>query len=803
MQPEQIDGSRELENVEGSIQPEKELAVSNDKNKQNHPKENGLHDNNQYAGYTQEKLAEMMIELSLQNEYMKSQFECLKNLPSATGISNQQDGLIEREGMSGEDVKELQQKIELLSSELLEEKQTRSAAEEALKHLRAEFSEADAKAQNLAAKLTEAQQKMDEEIKERDEKYSELDSKFTRLHKRAKQRIQDTQKEKDDLEVQYREIKEKAEQASSQQSALQQDLERTRQQAKEALKAMDTDRQQLRSANNKLRDEIQELRHSLEPKEHAFEALQQSLLEKEQMLEDLQGLLQASDMKRHSSLAELSAKHQKQLESLDAQIGDALTDRSKATETITYLQGTLAEKESKIAEMEAASSGEMARLRAAIETLKGEIVYQKNEHLKEKENWETAFQALKTKLEVSESNCMRAQIEVAKMRSQLDLELSVQSQQLSAKDAELMSANEEINRLENEFASYKIRAHTLLQKKDAEVASARDNEQLKAQEESLKEAEKEMISISAERDKALQDLQAAVANHQNELAVRDATLASVEEKIREMEMKLTSASARHESERKTWELNLKTIEETWQLRYESSKAQQNQVSPSPDTSKELGHIKMQYKMLKEEHDTLRDLADKMIEEKDKEISKLIDDSKKLQRLLDTRPTAEENDGYTTEVSGFQKQENSYSSTSAAEQQILILARQQAQREEELTQTNRHILVLQEEIEELERENRLHRQQEAMLKEQFREMERSTKREGVDLTYLKNVILKLLETGEVEALLPVIGMLLQFSPQEIQKCQQEYRSLTTEVPQSPANDGSGSGTLSLFSKFSFS
>lgn len=57
--------------------------------------------------------------------------------------------------------------------------------------------------------------------------------------------------EKDDLELRFREASESAERAVSQQSALQQDLERTRQQANEALKAMDADRQQLRSANNK------------------------------------------------------------------------------------------------------------------------------------------------------------------------------------------------------------------------------------------------------------------------------------------------------------------------------------------------------------------------------------------------------------------------------------------------------------------------------------------------------------------------------------------------------------------------
>ncbi|XP_050241579.1 protein GRIP-like [Quercus robur] len=56
--------------------------------------------------------------------------------------------------------------------------------------------------------------------------------------------------------------------------------------------------------------------------------------------------------------------------------------------------------------------------------------------------------------------------------------------------------------------------------------------------------------------------------------------------------------------------------------------------------------------------------------------------------------------------------------------------------------------------------------EAMLKFELHNMERVQKREGVDMTYLKNVILKLLKTGEVETLLPVIGTLLQFSPEEL-------------------------------------
>ncbi|KAF3440864.1 hypothetical protein FNV43_RR19150 [Rhamnella rubrinervis] len=731
----------------------------------------------------------MVMELTFQNEFFKSQFEGFRDFQLVSSVSNKQKGS-EQEG-----VKELQERIESLNKQLLEEKQTRSAAEEALKHLQTLYSEADAKAQELSEKLVEAQQKLDQEIKGGEVKYSELDAKLSRLHKRAKQRIQDIQKEKDDLEARFRDVSETAERALSQQSVLQQELERTRQQANEALKAMDTERQQLRSANNKLRDNIEELRHSLQPKESTIEALQQSLLEKDQMLEDMKGLLQAAEEKRQASIAELSAKHQKNLESLEAQLADALSDRSKATETISSLQIVVAEKESRIAEMEAASTGEAARLRAAAESVKGELAHMKHEHEKEKESREAAFQALKMKLEISESNCIRAEIEAAKMRSQLESEVSVRTQKLNTRDSELAAAKEEIRRLESEFSSYKIRAHTLLQKKDAELAAAKDSEQVRALEEALKDAEKEVSLTCAEKERALQDLQDALTNHDKELAERDAVLSNAKQQINSLETKLDSVNACHLSDKEAWEVSLRNLEETWRLRCDTLRAQ-NEASSGEDLRKELEELKLRYKRLKEEHTSFCDLADRMIGEKDEEISRLIDDNKNLQRHLESRPPADQNE-YNI---GMQKQDASNLSTSAAEQQILLLARQQAQREEELAQSQRHILALQEEIEELERENRLHSQQEAMLKAELRNMERTQKREGVDMTYLKNVVLKLLETGEVEALLPVIGMLLQFSPEEIQKCQLAYHT-STEVP-SPSSEASGSAR-SLFSRFTFS
>jgi TolA-binding protein len=175
-----------------------------------------------------------------------------------------------------------------------------------------------------------------------------------------------------------------------------------------------------------------------------------------------------------------------------------------------------------------------------------------------------------------------------------------------------------------------------------------------------------------------------------------------------------------------------------------------------DLANELSALHSTHEQLKGEFETYQDLANRTIESKDREISRLLSDNAALQKSSHVQ----------SQAASDALEKSDARAPVAAEQQILLLARQQAKREEEVTQCRRHILALQEEISELEHENRLHCQQETMLKEELRKVERAQKREGVDMTYVKNVILKLLETGEVEALLPVIAMLLQFSPEEV-------------------------------------
>lgn len=754
--------------------------------------ENGLHDSAASSYESPDSLAQMVMELTFQNEYLKAQIGSMgaENIRPVVGCQ-EEDG-------SGQ-VNQLNEKIKCLNREIQEQRETQKAAEDALEHLRVEYTEADGKVQELTAKLVEAQQKMEEEIKVRDDKYVELDTKFGRLHKRAKQRIQELQKEKDDLEIRFNDVSTKAEQTSAQQAAVQQELERTRHQANEALRSMDAERQQLRTANNRFRDTIDEMRRSLEAKESALEQLQQSFTEKEQILEETRALLHSEEEKKQASITEVSAKLQKQLENLEQQLTEAMSERSKAVATISSLQILLVEKDSKIAEMDAASSGEAVRLGAALEEARGELIHLTDKHEQEKQNWEAACQALRTKLEASESACLRSEFEAAKIRSQLESELSMQSQLLNAKESELLTAHNEIKDLKSEFSAYKDRAHALLQKKDAELSAARNSEIFKAQEEALNEAERELAMALAERDKAIQDLQDALAKHDQDIAARDAAFNDAELRLRSVTMKLDSATAFYLSEKDIWQKNLDSIEENWKLKYGTLEAQRIEHT-SDDLQKDLDELRLKYQKLKEEHDTFRDIADRTIEEKEKEIVKLGEDNRHLRCSLESRPSVDHNN---SQNSASLKQDAQISSIAAAEQQILLLARQQAQREEELAQTQRHILALQDEIEELERENRLHSQQEAMLKEELRNMERSQKREGVDMTYLKNVILKLLETGEVEALLPVVGMLLQFSPEEIRKCQQAYRSQKeASSSPSPTLADAASTPQSLFSRFSF-
>ena len=76
------------------------------------------------------------------------------------------------------------------------------------------------------------------------------------------------------------------------------------------------------------------------------------------------------------------------------------------------------------------------------------------------------------------------------------------------------------------------------------------------------------------------------------------------------------------------------------------------------------------------------------------------------------------------------------------------------------------------LEDSERTERLRDQTHALLKEEINELRRNAKAGEVDTVYLKNVIVAALENGEFSASqtsLHIIGRLLVFSPEEMERC----------------------------------
>lgn len=106
---------------------------------------------------------------------------------------------------------------------------------------------------------------------------------------------------------------------------------------------------------------------------------------------------------------------------------------------------------------------------------------------------------------------------------------------------------------------------------------------------------------------------------------------------------------------------------------------------------------------------------------------------------------------------------------STERQMMKLAKQQAQREKEMAANNQLITRLKAEIQEYERHRISANQLAVQLKEENAMLKAVARREGINIEYLRNVILKFMsfDISSVERsnLVQVIANLLEFSPEE--------------------------------------
>lgn len=90
------------------------------------------------------------------------------------------------------------------------------------------------------------------------------------------------------------------------------------------------------------------------------------------------------------------------------------------------------------------------------------------------------------------------------------------------------------------------------------------------------------------------------------------------------------------------------------------------------------------------------------------------------------------------------------------------------------------------------------EQTKILKDELRRSERPEQREGLNVQYLKNVVLKFLQYREErEQLIPVLAMLLSFSPEELRTVRGAHSRETAAAAPATADSRWGS----LFPRFS--
>lgn len=466
-------------------------------------------------------------------------------------------------------------------------------------------------------------------------------------------------------------------------------------------------------------------------------------------------------------------------------------------------------------------SSQVADLTQRLQASQAEVESMRKDQEAERSRVKRAVAEMKKKIESLQKERQSAEVEAAEARGKASAELARLKSELSGSENRVHQAKEDISRLETELKDYKARAHALLRAKAAEIQSAKD-----AARDELKGALEGAELRAAHAEEQLRQLS-------NELKAVRASMA----------VELAAASSRHEAEAGQLRLSeVQALEATeaakraydqLKVRYESLEARLHAVQQQlVEVQQQAGGAEELRKQLEEvrgEQTALREHTRAASEAKDAEISRLLECNATLRdeltalrartEQLQRSTTLDSGLGAAAGGSGFHHAERSLSvSTSvsrmgdygrggAASDGLDMESMLEsgsghfvalAERDKMLHAAHRRAAELEHEVAELERECQLRQVQETALKEAVRDLQREIERlrlpgKTSDIEYLKNVLLKMYETGEAESLLPVVATILRLSPAEVEHCKEGIkknkleRHSSTAPPSEPAGD----------------
>jgi len=480
--------------------------------------------------------------------------------------------------------------------------------------------------------------------------------------------------------------------------------------------------------------------------------------------------------------------HQEQLreaaERKAANLDKVLQDRSlgHSDSDITELNGKIQELEGQVASRQA----EILKVREKAKSYLWEINAENAKLKKKLEEEQASGLALSQEYEAKLQHALSIQTGVEKKAIQASEELegslgvimecqtkiSALEREIALERMKVDEANEKTLSIQSEFNSYKEKARMALSERDAAIAvsdsavdrATRDlREKLMQAEAKVDELsalvpklESEISSLTESLRAAQQEKESASSaaglDRETTAAPLDLVRFELDDRITELEKELTSTMARaSDAEARSASLTVKL-----EILEKRRKEAEGQLAATEEARKALAV----------EHN--RKVAD-LEERLRKENASL----KALRRTTTAVAMAFDPSGGSE--SGMTRVP-SISSANSTGQSVRVNFHPEVSHEE-ITSLKNELSRLRESTLDSQKEKEMHMEQSALLKRELRELEGKylavqTLNQGTNYEYLKNMIIRYLETDDLDTMLPVFAAVLSFTPEEVRKIREK-------------------------------
>ncbi|GMH39874.1 hypothetical protein BSKO_07778 [Bryopsis sp. KO-2023] len=498
--------------------------------------------------------------------------------------------------------------------------------------------------------------------------------------------------------------------------------------------------------------------------------------------------------------------------------------------TLQQIQPQLSEYKNQIEEGALAMEGknqEITQLAHRVEEQSKELENWKESNDGEKEKMKKVLVELRKRLDRANTQQRKSELEAAELRGKAEAEKQSMA-------VELDSTRSQSEQAATELKEYKIRAHALLKSKDMELQELKEGADVRSDiAEQLTALEETAEALTVERD----ELQTQLAERE------DSFTRHLDDLTEEFRVQLDGMSAEVLQYKGAAEAASREAEQ-WKASSLDHQRRANEghheaAVSAADTS-EVTELQQALEKTSLELDSLRTTSEEVCQAKDEEITRLLHLNSDLKGRLDAASASPRMDHYGrhpkddftgdsvmthTDAFEFENLLNDRgeaasvaSNTSVdrgltwgegGDSKIFALAQRQAQRDEAILSVEKRNRALEAEVLDLERELKLREEQDAVLKEALRDADRRREQQEnmldqVDMEYLKNTVVKLLETGEAEALLPVLCRLLKLTDEE----EKGVRASVKAVREKQAKEaveaaGASGGLLSGLSNWAWS